>query len=83
MGEYGDEINFKCLEPQTSAKKRFSFSLLHCAWSLFSNNNIHSRYLFVTTCIVTVEITIMWSLKVFINDLSLPCRRVKNQSSRY
>jgi len=35
------------------------------------------------TCIVTVEITIMWSLKVFINDFSLPCRGVKNQSSRY
>jgi len=31
------------------------------------------------TCIVTVEITIMWSLKVFINDFSSPCRRVKNQ----
>jgi len=25
------------------------------------------------------SITIMWSLKVFINDFPLPCRRVKNQ----
>jgi len=31
MVEYGDEINFKCLEAQTLAKKWFSFSLLHCA----------------------------------------------------
>jgi len=35
------------------------------------------------TCIVTFKITIVWSLKAFVNDLFLPCRRVKNQSSRY
>jgi len=31
MREYGDEINFKCLEAQTLAQKRFSFksSSLH------------------------------------------------------
>jgi len=31
MREYGGEINFICLKAQTLAKKRFSFSLLHCA----------------------------------------------------
>jgi len=56
MPEYGGEINFICLEAQTLARKRFSFKVVLIApWSLFSNNSIHSRYLFVMTCIVTVQ----------------------------
>ena len=31
MREYGGDIHFICLEAETSAKKRFSFSLFHCA----------------------------------------------------
>ena len=43
-----------CLEAQTLAKKRFSFKVFFIApYSLFSNKSIHSRYLFVMTCIVT------------------------------
>jgi len=33
MREYGDEINFKCLEAQTLAKKRFSFKVFFIAHS--------------------------------------------------
>jgi len=56
MHEYGVEIYFICLQAQTLAKKRFSFKVFFTApQSLFSNNSIHSRYLFVKTCIVTVQ----------------------------
>jgi len=48
--KYGVEINFISLEAQTLAKKRFSFKAFFTApQSLFSNNNIHSKYLFVMT----------------------------------
>jgi len=54
--EYGVEINFILLEAQTLAKKRFSFKDFFIApSSLFSNSSIPSRYLFVMTCIVTVQ----------------------------
>jgi len=33
MREYGVEINFKCLEAQTLAKKRFSFTVFFIAHS--------------------------------------------------
>jgi len=56
MRAYGGEINFICLEAQTLAKKRFSFKLSFIApQSLFSNSSIHSRFLFVMTCVVTVQ----------------------------
>jgi len=56
MREYGGEINFICLDAQTLARKRFSFKFFFIApWSLFSNNCIHSRCLFVMTCIVMVQ----------------------------
>jgi len=48
--------------------------------TLFSNNNIHSRYLFVMIKHVLCDgvIIIIWSLKVFVNDFPLPCQRAKN-----
>jgi len=37
-----------CFEAENLAKKQFSFKVFFFApWSLFSNNSIHSRYLFV------------------------------------
>jgi len=56
MREYGSGIHFICLEAETLAKKRFSLKVFFIApESLFSNNSIHSRYLFVVACIVTVQ----------------------------
>jgi len=56
MREYGGDIHFICLEAQTLAEKRFSFKVFLIApYSLFSNNSIHARYLFVMSCIVTVQ----------------------------
>jgi len=49
-------IYIQCLEAQTLAKERFSFKVFFNApWSLCSNSSIPSRYLFVMTCIVTVQ----------------------------
>jgi len=49
-------IKIICLEAQTLAKKRFSIKVFFIApQQLFSNNGIHSRYLFVMICIVTVQ----------------------------
>jgi len=48
MREYGGEVNFICLEVQTLAKKRFSFKVFFIVpYSLFGNNSLYSRYLFV------------------------------------
>jgi len=56
MREYGGDIHFICLEAENLAKKRFSFKVFFIvAWSLFSNNSIHPRYLFVMSCIVMVQ----------------------------
>jgi len=56
MREYGGDTHFICLEVEALAKKLFSFKVLIIApWSLFSNNDINSRFLFVMTCIVTVQ----------------------------
>jgi len=46
-------IYILCLGVENLAKKQFSFKVFFiAAWSLFSNNSIHSRYLFVMPCIV-------------------------------
>jgi len=56
MREYGGEINFICLQAKNLAKKRFNFKVFFIApSSLFSNNSIHSRYLFMNSCIVTIQ----------------------------
>jgi len=56
MREYGSGIHFICLEAENLSKKRFNFKVFFIApWSLFSNNSINSRYLFVMSCIVTVQ----------------------------
>jgi len=53
MREYGGDIHFICLEAENLSKKRFSFKVFFIApWSLFNNNSIHSRYLFVMSCIL-------------------------------
>jgi len=81
MREYCGDIHFVCLEAEKLAKKQFSFKVFSIAtWSLFSNSSIHSRYLFVMSCICDGSITIMWSLNLFRNGFPLPCRRVKHQS---
>jgi len=56
MRIYGGGILCICLEAQTLAKKLFCLKVFSIApQSLLSNNSIHSRYLFVMSCIVTVE----------------------------
>jgi len=56
MREYGGDMHFICLEAENLVKKQFSFKVFFIApWSLFNNNSIHSRYLFVMSCIVTVQ----------------------------
>jgi len=56
MREYDGDIHFICLEAEDLAKKRFRFKFFFIApWSLFNSNSIRSRYLFVMSCIVTVQ----------------------------
>jgi len=51
MREYGGDLYFVCIEAQTLAKKIIQFqNLLHYPirpYTLFINNSIPSRYLFV------------------------------------
>jgi len=72
MREYGGDIHFICLEAQTLAKKRFSFKVFFIApQQLFSNNSVHYRYLFVMTCIVTVQSQICGGTLTFSSMISL------------
>jgi len=56
MREHDGAIHFICLEAETLAKKRFSLTVFFIGpKSLLSYNSIHSRYLFMMSCIVTVQ----------------------------
>jgi len=65
-------IHILCLESQTLAKKRFSLKVFLIApLSLFSNSSIHSRYLSLMTCLVTVQSQLYGALITFSSMVSL------------
>jgi len=82
MCEYGGDTCFIHLEAQTLVRKQSGFKAAFIrSQSLFSNNNIRFRCLFVMLK------QILWRFNhnyvehnIFINDFPLPCRRVRFQS---